>query len=157
MTAAVFGASLAIVLPAAFFAGALATFAATFGAAFAAAFCAGFAAALGAAFGAAFVAARAAAFGAAFTAAFAAGFFVEEAVARAPARDAVLVESFEDTLEVTFFDADCRTDFATFASLSEIRGATARARSMMSRQGRSERTSGNRALYQVRLRSAISD
>lgn len=107
--------------------------------------------------GAAFAAALAAALGATFAAAFAAGFLVGEAAARAPARDAVLVEGFEDTLEVTFFDADCRTDFATFASLSGIRGATARARSMMSRQGRSERTLGNRALYQVRLRIAISD
>ena len=55
-------------------------------------------------------------------AAFAAAFGVdEEAEARAPARDAVLGESFEDTLEVTFLDAGCLTDFATFASLSETR------------------------------------
>jgi hypothetical protein len=45
----------------------------------------------------------------------------EEAAARAPARDADLVGSFEDTLEVTLLDADCLTDLATFTSLSEIR------------------------------------
>ncbi|MCL4185401.1 MAG: hypothetical protein KJ011_18365 [Burkholderiaceae bacterium] len=50
----------------------------------------------------------------------AAGFLTDAEAAPAPVRDAVRGESFEDTLEVTFLDAGCLTDFATFASLSEV-------------------------------------
>ena len=52
----------------------------------------------------------------------AAGFFVDATATRTPARDWGLLESFEDTLEDTFLDAGCLTDFATFTSLSEARG-----------------------------------
>jgi hypothetical protein len=49
-----------------------------------------------------------------------AGFFTDADAVRAPAPDLVRVDSFEDTLGVTFLDAGCLTDFATFASLSEV-------------------------------------
>ncbi|RPH60482.1 MAG: hypothetical protein EHM83_14385 [Burkholderiales bacterium] len=100
-----------------------------------------------------------------------AGLFVEmEAAARAPARDAVLGESF-DTLEATFLDADCLTDFgltdfATFTSLSRACCQRPGIETRKRRAGEADRmrpakpsgwTLGNLALYQVRLRSAISD
>jgi len=121
---AAFGAGFAAALGAAFGA----AFTAALGAVFADVFGAPLAAVLGVAlravFGAAFGAVLAVAFDVVLAAAFAAGFFVDdEAVARAPALGEILVDSFEDTLRVAFFDAGCRTDFATFASLSGIRGA----------------------------------